>query len=645
MKRSTVLKLRNRGVIGGVVVLLVAVNGPQVAIGTDRAHTMWTESRPDYVAANGRWTTVELPPEYRLNGVHSVLLATGKVLVVAGSGNNQHHFEAGTFRTLLWDPATRQMRTIDTPEDLFCGGHAFLPNGNVLIAGGTKKYEVLEADVERAAGVMTVTNDAIYEVDTPLPAGSVFVDRETGLEYRTTEDAVLPMVRKLAEGGKEPTQTRVWVEAVEEGAAHDFTGEGHQFTWKGSDRPGLFGSADTIHSAKQDYWGLDASYEFDIYKEQYVEVGDLNKARWYPSLFSASQPGSDDDSIFAVSGLDEYGQFIDENQGTTEEYDIHSKTWTPRPDLDMPFPTYPALFRGADGKILYSGSSTGYGPAERLRAPGTWDLTTNEFVEVPGGIRDPEMNETSSSVLLAPAQEQDVLIAGGGPVGDAPGSTARVDVISFDDQTVTPAPDLVEPGRYVSAVTLPTDDVLLTGGSRGYRGSGGSDNFASQLYTPSTNTMEEVAPNHIGRNYHSEALLLPDGSVLTLGSDPLYGDAEDEVAGTFEQRFEIYQPPYFFTEGVRPTIMAAPEVVERGTSFEVRASGDITSARLVRPSAVTHVTDTEQRSVALGVERSGSGSLELSLDANENLTPSGHYMLFLVDANGKPSVARWVHVR
>lgn len=413
MKRRTVLKLRNRGLVVGAAALLVAVNGKQVAVGTDVAHTMWTESRPAYTAANGRWTTVELPPEYQLNGIHSVLLATGKVLIVAGSGNNVHHFEAGTFRTLLWDPATQQMRTIDTPADLFCGGHAFLPNGNVLIAGGTKKYEVLEPDVERAAGVMTVTNDAIYEVDTPLPAGSVFVDRESGAEYRTTEDAVLPMVRKLAGGGKEPTTTRVWVEAVDEGDEHDFTGEGHQFTWQGNDRAGLFGSADTIDTAKQDYWGLDASYEFDIYKEQYVQVGDLDKARWYPSLVSA--PGSDPgtDSIFAVSGLDEYGQFIDEGQGTTEEYDVHAKTWTPRPDLDMPFPTYPALFRGADGKILYSGSSTGYGPAERLRAPGVWDLETNEFTEVPGGIREPEMNETSSSVLLAPAQRQDVLIAGG----------------------------------------------------------------------------------------------------------------------------------------------------------------------------------------------------------------------------------------
>ncbi|ROP34633.1 galactose oxidase early set domain-containing protein [Pseudokineococcus lusitanus] len=644
MKRSTALKLRNRAVVGGVAVLLVAVNGPQVAIGTDRASTFWQESRPDYMAANGSWTTVELPPEYQLNGVHSVLLATGKVLVVAGSGNNEHHFEAGTFRTLLWDPATDQMRTIDTPEDLFCGGHAFLPNGNVLIAGGTKKYEVLESDVERAAGVLTIHNDAIYEVDTPVPVGTVFVDDATGVEYRTTEDTVLPMVRKLAGGGKEPTSVRVWVEAVEPGTGDDFTGEGHQLTWKGDDRPGLYGQADTIDSAKQDYWGLDASYEFDIYKEQYVEVGDLNRARWYPSLFSAAGSNPDDDSIFAVSGLDEYGQFIDENQGTTEEYDVHAKTWTPRPDLDMPFPTYPALFRGADGKILYSGSSTGYGPAERLRAPGTWDLTTNEFAEIPGGLREPEMNETSSSILLAPAQEQDVLVAGGGPVGDTPGSTARVDVISFDDARVTPAPDLVQPGRYVSAVNLPTDDVLLTGGSRGYRGSNRSDNFAAQLYTPATNTMEEVAPNHVGRNYHSEALLLPDGSVLTLGSDPLYGDAENETAGTFEKRFEIYQPPYFFTEGARPMVLKAPESVERGTTFEVRASGNIASARLVRPSAVTHVTDTEQRSVALDVERTGSGALALTLDANENLTPAGHYMLFLVDENGKPSVAQWVHV-
>ena len=54
----------------------------------------------------------------------------------------------------------------------------------------------------------------------------------------------------------------------------------------------------------------------------------------------------------------------------------------------------------------------------------------------------------------------------------------------------------------------------------------------------------------IGRNYHSSAaVLLPDGRVVVLGSNP--GD------NTFELRMSIYEPPYLF-KGTRPSVTAAP---------------------------------------------------------------------------------------
>ena len=363
----------------------------------------------------------------------------------------------------------------------------------------------------------------------------------------------------------------------------------------------------------------------------------MTKARWYPSLVSV-----DGGDVLAVSGLDEYGVFIDNGQGTAEVFDVKTKTWRARPDLNRAFPTYPALMRGDDGRILYTGANAGYGPASQMRTPGIWNLKDNSFVTIPG-LRDPGMNETAGSVLLAPAQNQDALIVGGGSVGDAAGSTARADVISFDDLKITPAPDLQHAVRYPSTVNLPTDQVLITGGSSDSRGRNNSDVLAASLYDPAARTMTPVAPPHVGRNYHSEALLLPDGSVLSIGSDPLYGDADNTTAGIFEQRFEIYKPSYFFTEGQRPTILSAPDTFRRGSTISIQATGDITKARLVRPSAVTHVTDTEQRSVALDVTDSGD-NVTLRLDANRNLTPSGWYMLFLTDANGKPSSASWVQV-
>ena len=87
--------------------------------------------------------------------MHAALLNTGKVLMVAGAGNSQENFDADTFETVLCDPATGDVTHVDTPEDLFCAGHAYLPDGNLLVAGGTSKYEVLADDMENAAGVMT----------------------------------------------------------------------------------------------------------------------------------------------------------------------------------------------------------------------------------------------------------------------------------------------------------------------------------------------------------------------------------------------------------------------------------------------------------------------------------------------------------
>ena len=107
----------------------------------------------------GAWHDVDIPKEYRTNAIHAALLHTGKVLIIAGSGNKQNHFDAGTFDTVLWNPKNNTFKKIHTPEDFFCGGHAQLPDGKLLVAGGTARYEVLDGEVKRAGGGMRVKNE------------------------------------------------------------------------------------------------------------------------------------------------------------------------------------------------------------------------------------------------------------------------------------------------------------------------------------------------------------------------------------------------------------------------------------------------------------------------------------------------------
>jgi hypothetical protein len=73
--------------------------------------------------------------------VHASVLPDGTVLLMAGSGNNAADFAAGRFRSYILSPGTCTTSRLPTPGDLFCAGHAGLPNGNVLIAGGTRQYD------------------------------------------------------------------------------------------------------------------------------------------------------------------------------------------------------------------------------------------------------------------------------------------------------------------------------------------------------------------------------------------------------------------------------------------------------------------------------------------------------------------------
>jgi hypothetical protein len=87
----------------------------------------------------GRWTTCQLPEGF--NPVHASVLPDGTVLLMAGSGNDPAEFAAGRFQSYLFSPDTCAATRLPTPGDLFCSGHAMLPNGNILVAGGTKQYD------------------------------------------------------------------------------------------------------------------------------------------------------------------------------------------------------------------------------------------------------------------------------------------------------------------------------------------------------------------------------------------------------------------------------------------------------------------------------------------------------------------------
>ncbi|MEV1084866.1 kelch motif-containing protein [Streptomyces sp. NPDC050211] len=628
--------------IGGIAVLL-SLNAPAALDFAGERYHAYKIAQPGYQAQYGSWSQVDIPEEYRTNAIHAALLHTGKVLIVAGSGNEQKKFNKGEFDTVLWDPRTDTFKKIPTPDDFFCAGHAQLPDGRLLVAGGTARYELLDGEVERAAGGMRVKNES--------PDKAVFLKKGTvfrspaGVEYVSRFDVTVPRAqavtdRRSARTRVTASEVRVFVEAVEKGplsvtenqAQYEIVG------LTGRDANNTYGLSERISLDKQDFQGIRAAYEFDPKSERYIPVDPMDKARWYPTLV-----GLEDGRVLAVSGLDDLGKI---DPGDNEIYDPRTKKWSPGPKRY--FPTYPALFLTKGGKLFYPASNAGYGPADRGRKPGLWDLRTNTFQYVPG-LRDADKTETSASLLLPPAQDQKVMILGGGGVGESKKSTPRTAVIDLkkDNPVFEDGPDLPQGTRYLNSVIMPDDTVFTSNGSADYRGRSASNILKAQFYDPKANAFREAAAPTVGRNYHSEALLLPDGRVATFGSDPLFDDQQNTKLGHFEQRMEIFTPPALHKNGKqRPVLDRGPKTLDSDhrATFTTAHPERITAARLMRPSAVTHTTDVEQRSIALDLTKTGD-SVTVDVPKDPTLVPPGWYMLFVTDAQGTPSEAKWIRVK
>src|SRR5688500_251715 len=87
-------------------------------------------------ATVGQWRTVA--HTVPINPVHAVLLRTGQVLIVAGSGNDATETN---FRAAIWDPPSETFSLQALAWDMFCNGMAVLADGRVFINGGNLQYD------------------------------------------------------------------------------------------------------------------------------------------------------------------------------------------------------------------------------------------------------------------------------------------------------------------------------------------------------------------------------------------------------------------------------------------------------------------------------------------------------------------------
>jgi hypothetical protein len=362
---------------------------------------------------------------------------------------------------------------------------------------------------------------------------------------------------------------------------------------------------------------------YDLTTGTFTDVQSMAHGRWYPTATNLA-----DGTLMTFSGLDENGS----TNSTVEIYSVSTGWSVP---IGSPFtpPLYPRMHLLPSGQIFYSGSTA----QSRLFDPvaKTWSgvIATTNY----GGTRT---YGTSVLLPLTPTNNYKpvVMIMGGGNPSTA--TTELVD-LSSATPTWTYGPSMSQSRIEMNATILPNGKVLALGGSLNDEDTG-TASLNADLYDPATNTYSSAGQNAFARLYHSNSLLLPDGTVWFAGGNP--------ARGTYEQHMEIYSPAYLFnpdgTLATRPAITGVPtSSIGYGTAFQVQTpdAASVSSVVLIRPGAPTHAFDMEQRLVAINFT-AGSGVLNVTAPPNGNIAPPGYYMLFILNSLGVPSVAQFVQL-
>src|SRR5437764_1715127 len=203
----------------------------------------------------------------------------------------------------------------------------------------------------------------------------------------------------------------------------------------------------------------------------------------------------------------------------------------------------------------------------------------------------------------------------------------------------------------LNAVLLPTGEVLICGGVVN-EADDSSAVLPAELYKPGTNTWVVLPAARAPRNYHSVALLMPDGRVWTAGSNinKQYSFHDGPPSPNDESHFpnsdapvdhrkldiEIFEPWYYSRQ--RPRITSAPSAIGYGDTFEVHATPaeTITHAALIRAGSSTHAFDSDQRYLGLTSRHLGGVRLAVTAPPIGSVAPPGYYLLVVLDRDNVP---------
>ncbi len=370
------------------------------------------------------------------------------------------------------------------------------------------------------------------------------------------------------------------------------------------------------------------------------------RGRWYPTC--ATLP---DGKVLIVGGSVRVTNEPFLANTTFEIYEPSTNTVTPEADiLDdafAGFSSYPFVIVVPGNKALIH-----FGTRTRFLDLATHQLT-NVMLEA---AQRPDRNGRTygiegSAVLLPllpssspPYRARVMLIGGGGadPVEQNTPATNSCEVLDLG--ATKPQWKLVASMQrrrvMPDAVLLPDGHVLVCNGSE----AGASSNavnpvFDAEMYDPETDTWTPLCHASVPRLYHATALLLPDGRVLSAGTDCAWNPAPYHES---QLKIELFSPPYCFRS--RPDIGYPGLYVDHGHELDVptTSAAAIHSAVLMRCGSVTHSFNSDQRAVGVPIVGKTATGVRLAVPLDSAVAPPGPYLVFLLDEARTPSVGRFV---
>ncbi|MGB0872988.1 MAG: galactose oxidase-like domain-containing protein, partial [Solirubrobacterales bacterium] len=587
-------------------------------------------------------------PNPRIVPVFSALMPDGKILywdwLISGVMDNQdEHIDFPSTRILLWDPAnpTEQGERLDVVgANLFCAGFSHLPNGDLFLAGGNTGQQLAGLEHTWVYHWRTKTWERTQDMERPrwYPSVASLANGESFIMAGDPQDTNPDSPYYLPE----KAYPEVFTSNYQPGTQN----------WDPNSPSDHLRSLTNLAFAPGDptppSWRL-YPFVFPSLDGRVLYAGDEPRMMLIDPRGSGAYQsfGLRDDGDWSI--VREYGSAVNFDRGRT----LVSGGGKPASYLftaSQPAPDHPDYTGDPDDCLLADGTIA---PANRRHEC----VGTN--TPIVGQEREHGAVDTAALIETT----------GGERTNDEQGLP-----------TSTEAADMQFRRRLHQLTVLPDGKVLATGGisdtdpSANPTWNANDGNlandlvnpeaavYAAEIWDPETDQWTQLDEASTIRQYHSMAMLLPDGRVISGGGGvcgPCYHNSYSEA------NFEYFSPPYLFNSDGTPrnasqrpaitesTILdGSAEVlspVEYTDEFDVDYTlGDsgttIEQVSLIKLPAPTHATDQGQRRVPLEFDDSTPGTLAITAPENAFEASPGFYMLFLIDSHGVPSIAKMIQV-